>query len=103
MHTPFLKDCLVWVDGFAGFTTSELLLLTELLKVSASSKIALCLDPGQIEEDWAGIFEPTKKTYTDLLRYFIREAAVQFRKGVRYRNVSLFAGIQWRYLGSVAS
>ena len=67
VHTPFLKDCLVWVDGFAGFTTSELLLLTELLKVSASSKIALCLDPGQIEEDWAGIFEPTKKTYTDLL------------------------------------
>ncbi|MGB8225542.1 MAG: 3'-5' exonuclease, partial [Sedimentisphaerales bacterium] len=66
-HTPFLKDCLLWVDGFAGFTTSELLLLTELLKVSASSKIALCIDPAALQEDWAGIFEPTQKTYTDLL------------------------------------
>ncbi|MCX5632746.1 MAG: exodeoxyribonuclease V subunit gamma [Phycisphaerae bacterium] len=66
VHTPFLKDCQLWVDGFAGFTTSELLLLTELLKVSASSKIALCIDPAALQEDWAGIFEPTQKTYTDL-------------------------------------
>ncbi|MDD5011641.1 MAG: exodeoxyribonuclease V subunit gamma, partial [Phycisphaerae bacterium] len=66
-HTPFLKDCLLWVDGFAGFTTSESLMLTELLKVCASSKIALCLDPAAANEDWAGIFEPTAKTYTDLI------------------------------------
>ena len=73
-HTPFLKNCLLWVDGFAGFTTSESLLLAELLKVSSSAKIALCLDemettpvanaPGSVG---AGIFEPTAKTYTDLL------------------------------------
>ena len=65
--TPFLKNCLLWVDGFAGFTTSEMLLLTELLKVSASSKIALCLDPAAAENDYTGIFEPTAKTYADLL------------------------------------
>ncbi|MFA5291691.1 MAG: PD-(D/E)XK nuclease family protein [Phycisphaerae bacterium] len=65
--TPFLKDCLLWVDGFAGFTTSESLLLTELLKVCASSKIAMCLDPAVIENDYTGIFEPTAKTYADLL------------------------------------
>jgi ATP-dependent helicase/nuclease subunit B len=67
-QTQFLKDCLLWVDGFAGFTTSESLLLAELLKVSASSKIALCLDPAAINsDDVAGIFEPTAKTYTELL------------------------------------
>jgi ATP-dependent helicase/nuclease subunit B len=66
-HTPFLKNCLLWVDGFAGFTASESLLLTELLKVSSSSKIALCLDPAAANEDWSGIFEPTAKTYNDLL------------------------------------
>jgi ATP-dependent helicase/nuclease subunit B len=65
--TPFLKNCLLWVDGFAGFTASESLLLTELLKVSSSSKIALCLDSTTTNEDWAGIFEPTQKTYNDLL------------------------------------
>ena len=76
IHTPFLKDCLLWVDGFAGFTTSEMLLLAELLKVCASAKIALCLDPAvtyrgtgpaAIGNDTAGIFEPTEKTYTELL------------------------------------
>jgi ATP-dependent helicase/nuclease subunit B len=67
IHTPFLEDCQLWVDGFAGFTTSEMLLLTELLKVSASSRIALCLDPAVINNDFAGIFEPTEKTYTELL------------------------------------
>jgi ATP-dependent helicase/nuclease subunit B len=66
-HTPFLKNCLLWVDGFAGFTTSESLMLTELLKVSSSSKIALCLDPAVTENDYTGIFEPTAKTYTDLV------------------------------------
>ena len=65
---------MLWVDGFAGFTTSEMLLLTELLKVSSSSKIALCLDPTEsrhgddgANQDWTGIFEPTQKTYTELL------------------------------------
>ncbi len=69
-RTPFLKGCQLWVDGFAGFTTSELLLLAELLKVSASSKIALCLDPSQTLEnppDFTSIFYPTEKTYADLL------------------------------------
>jgi ATP-dependent helicase/nuclease subunit B len=66
-RTPFLKDCRLWVDGFAGFTTSELLLLSELLKVSISSKIAFCLDPAVEENDFTGIFEPTEKTYAELL------------------------------------
>ena len=79
-RTPFLKDCRLWVDGFAGFTTSELLLLAELLKISASSKIALCLDPAVMycgvdpaavknntPLDPAGIFYPTEKTYAELL------------------------------------
>ncbi len=73
-HTPFLKGCQLWVDGFAGFTTSELLLLTELLKVAGSSKIALCLgdveprqSAGGANPDWTGIFETTGKTYDGLL------------------------------------
>ncbi|OHB61603.1 MAG: hypothetical protein A2Y12_11240 [Planctomycetes bacterium GWF2_42_9] len=65
--SEFLKGCSLWVDGFAGFTTSELLMLAELLKVCSSAKIALCLDPSAIENDYTGIFEPTAKTYGDLL------------------------------------
>ncbi|MGA2915860.1 MAG: PD-(D/E)XK nuclease family protein [Sedimentisphaerales bacterium] len=98
-HTPFLKDCRLWVDGFAGFTTSEMLLLTELLKVSASSKIALCLDPGQIDEDWAGIFEPTKKTYTDLLSLIKNlnlsvEKPVVLKNSVRFKDSKTLAHLE---------
>lgn len=65
--SEFLKDCLLWVDGFAGFTTSETLMLAELLKVSSSAKIALCLASDAMDADYSGIFEPTAKTYGGLL------------------------------------
>lgn len=98
-QTAFLKDCLVWVDGFAGFTTSELLLLAELLKVSASSKIALCLDPDQLDEDWAGIFEPTKKTYEDLLLLIKQlnlslEKPLVLKETVRFKNSKALAHLE---------
>jgi len=71
----FAKGAKLWVDGFAGFTTSELAVLTELLKVVADAQIALCLDPSKInlaEPDSAkldpvGLFSPTERTYTALV------------------------------------
>jgi ATP-dependent helicase/nuclease subunit B len=66
-ESEFLKGCCLWVDGFAGFTTSESLMLAELLKTASSAKIAMCLDPQALENDYTGIFEPTAKTYSDLL------------------------------------
>lgn len=105
-HTPFLKDCLLWVDGFAGFTTSEMLLLAELLKVSASSKIALCLDfteprhsNGGANPDWAGIFEPTGKTYAEMLS-LIRtlklsvEKPVILKEPMRFRDSRALAHLE---------
>ncbi|MGD0785034.1 MAG: PD-(D/E)XK nuclease family protein [Sedimentisphaerales bacterium] len=97
--TPFLKDCLLWVDGFAGFTASESLLLAELLKVSSSSKIALCLDPAAANEDWAGIFEPTQKTYNDLLM-LIKSLNLNIEKPViltepaRFKNSKALAHLE---------
>ena len=105
-HTPFLKDCLLWVDGFAGFTTSEMLLLTELLKVSSSSKVALCLDPTEprhgddgANQDWTGIFEPTQKTYTELLSLIKNlklpiEKPVILNKPVRFKDSKALAHLE---------
>ena len=72
---PFLKNALLWIDGFAGFTASELAILTELLKVTDYTKIALCLDPANIDltkhtlrnSDQAALFNPTEKTFTRLV------------------------------------
>jgi len=71
----FVKGAKLWVDGFAGFTTAELAILTELLKAVADAQIALCLDPSTIdlanpdagELDPVGIFGPTERTYAGLV------------------------------------
>jgi len=70
----FVRGAKLWVDGFAGFTTAELAILTELLKVVADAKIAICLDPSDIDInnpasgglDAAGLFNPTERVYGDL-------------------------------------
>jgi len=70
--TDFAKNAKLWVDGFAGFTTSELEILAEMLKVVADAHIALCLDPSHIDlknpdsTDPVSLFYPTQRTYTEL-------------------------------------
>jgi len=71
----FLKGAKLWVDGFAGFTTAESAILTELMKAVADAQIALCLDPSNIDLanpnsaglDPVGIFGPTERTYAELV------------------------------------
>ena len=71
----FVKGAKLWVDGFAGFTTAEFAILTELLKTVSDAQIALCLDPSIIDLanpeltklDPVGIFSPTERTYIALV------------------------------------
>jgi ATP-dependent helicase/nuclease subunit B len=89
-QSEFLKDCSLWVDGFAGFTTSETMMLAELLKVSSSAKIAMCLDPAALENDYTGIFEPTAKTYGGLLEV-VKSLKLQIEKPVALDKANRFA------------
>ena len=74
-QADFIKGASLWVDGFAGFTTSELAMLGELLKVASQAHIALCVDPAEINPanpriediDPAGLFNPIQRTYADLV------------------------------------
>jgi ATP-dependent helicase/nuclease subunit B len=74
-EAAFAKGARLWVDGFAGFTTAELAVLAELLKVVEDAQIALCLDPANIDLanpdaeklDPAGVFYPTERTYSGLV------------------------------------
>ena len=74
-QSDFAKGAKLWVDGFAGFTSAELMILTELLKAATETQIALCLDPSGIDLknfdscklDPLSLFNPTEKTYIDLL------------------------------------
>jgi len=85
----FIRGAKLWVDGFAGFTTSELAVLAELLKVVADAQIALCLDPSKLDLanpdaksiDPICIFNPTERTYADLLE-IIKKCKLQLAKAV---------------------
>lgn len=72
-----LHGAAVWVDGFAGFTPQEYMLLGGLMNVAAELCVALCLDPvlaagaraaqSAAGEAAKGLFAPTFKTYLQLL------------------------------------
>ena len=74
--SEFFRGAEIWVDGFAGFTTSELAIITELLKAAAYTNIALCLDtekldlknPDSAKFKEMALFNPTEKTYADLIQ-----------------------------------
>jgi ATP-dependent helicase/nuclease subunit B len=88
-EATFLKGAKLWVDGFAGFTTAELAILAELLKVVADAQVALCLEPANIDLanpdiaklDPAGIFGPTERTYTTLIE-IIRRCKLQLAEPI---------------------
>jgi ATP-dependent helicase/nuclease subunit B len=103
----FVKGAKLWVDGFAGFTTAELAILTELLKTVADVKIALCLDPSIIDLanpdtaklDPVGIFSPTERTYITLVEIIKKcklpqEKPVILGKPVRFSSSVQLAHIE---------
>jgi ATP-dependent helicase/nuclease subunit B len=73
--SDLVRGAKLWVDGFAGFTTAELALLTELLKVVEDAQIALCLDPATTDIanpdkskiDPTDLFGHTTETYAELV------------------------------------
>ncbi len=72
--SELIKSAKIWIDGFAGFTGTELAILAELLKTAAETKIALCIDPETIDTinppkqtlDKADLFSPTENTFAEL-------------------------------------
>jgi len=103
----FVNCAKLWVDGFAGFTTAELAILTELLKVVADAQIALCLDPANIDLanpdiaklDPISIFGPTERTYAGLVE-IIKKCKLQLAepiildKAVRFSSCRPLAHIE---------
>nr|WP_277998929.1 helicase-exonuclease AddAB subunit AddB [Moorella sulfitireducens] len=79
----FVKNALVWVDGFNGFTPQEEAVLRALMVTAGRVTITLCLDPAlrrrQLGE--TELFHPTSDTYHRLQR-LAREAGVNIEADV---------------------
>ncbi len=67
--SPAIRGARVYVDGFAGFTPQEELVLEALLKVAAEVSVALCLDPEELgrRPDEIDLFHATRETHRRLL------------------------------------
>jgi ATP-dependent helicase/nuclease subunit B len=104
------KGAKLWVDGFAGFTTAEFAILSELLKVVKDAHIALCLDTSNIDLknpdveklDEVGIFNPTERVYCDLFE-FVKKSKLKIdeplilKKAVRFSQCKELAHVE-RYV-----
>ena len=102
-----VRGAKLWVDGFAGFTTAELALLTELLKVVEDAQIALCLDPattdianpGKNKIDPTDLFGHTAETYAELVERIKKcklklSAPLILNKPMRFSNSPPLAHIE---------
>jgi len=97
--SDLIKGARLWVDGFAGFTTSELALLTELIRAAQDTEIGLCLDGDAIDlknpqkdkieesdlfgytaQTYSRLFEIIKKCKLKLLPPKILKESVRFSK-----------------------
>lgn len=61
-HRPF-ADSVIWLDGFAGFTSHEFDILKELARQSREVNICLCMDK---EDEY--VFDRVYRTYEQILR-----------------------------------
>jgi len=103
----FICGSSLWVDGFAGFTTAEAVILADLLKHAEEARIALCLDPSKLNLanpdpaalERAELFSPTEKTYAELVgiikkcRLDLAEPVV-LKEPVRFRSSAELAHIE---------
>ncbi len=83
--TPWLRGAEIWVDGFAGFTRQEALLLAELAGVAACIEVTAMADPRAVAtalrstrplpRDAADLFAKTVRTCLNLRDEFLRAGA----------------------------
>jgi ATP-dependent helicase/nuclease subunit B len=106
-ESNLIRGAKLWVDGFAGFTTAEFAILSELMKVVKDAHIAICLDPSNInlknpdieKLDELGMFHPTERIYCDLFEFVkksklkVAEPAI-FEKAIRFSQCKELAHVE---------
>ncbi len=93
-ESELVRGARLWVDGFAGFTTSELAILAELLKAVADAQIALCLDPSKVDVENVepvSLFYPTEQTYAELVE-IIKKCKLQPAEPIIFDTAVRFSG-----------
>jgi ATP-dependent helicase/nuclease subunit B len=108
-ESAIVKEAVVWVDGFAGFTAAELSVLAEVLRSASDASVALCLDPASLDfsgdaamVDPTSLFGPTERTYCELLEIIKKcrlkiDKPVVLDKAMRFSNFRALAHIERQF------
>lgn len=94
-ESDFAAGARIWVDGFAGFTPQEFVVLRALWSVADAMHVALCLDPqrlrrgrranGGMDASAGDLFQPTLETY-ERLTEFAREDRIVIESPVLFEG-----------------
>ncbi len=94
-QSTYIKNARIWVDGFHGFTPSELNVLQRLFRHAAEVTVTLCLDRDYDEweePDELHLFHPTASTLLQLKR-----AAQEEYAEVRETVLLAHEADEWRH------
>jgi len=74
-YSPSVRNAVVWVDGFSGFTPQEYRVLAALLRTAGRVNITLCADLASLSgsSDETDLFYPVRETYDRLCEAAARE------------------------------
>ena len=93
--TSILKDSIIYIDEFAGFTEQEYLIIKKLIELSAEITITSCIDNLDFNTDPnIDIFSQNKKTLKKLLNLLEDNKKIEFvnlDKLYRFKNAELAA------------
>lgn len=66
--TSLFRGAKIWIDGFAGFTPQEYLMITKLLEKASRVNVTLCTDCLEVAgNDGTDVFSPVKRAYSKLV------------------------------------
>ncbi len=96
-QVPWLRDAHIWVDGFAGFTRQETLLLSKIGSVVGAVEVTVMADPalaerlprslGELPSESVDLFAKTARAHARLCHDF-REAGVTIGEPLLLRQTS---------------
>lgn len=77
------KGAEIWIDGFKGFTPQEIRVILSCFKIADNVNIALCIEPGLIEQelDRENVFYPVWDTYRNLIN-LVKNNGIELEKPV---------------------
>lgn len=88
-QTDLFDGAEIWIDGFAGFTPQEFLVIAKLLSSARRVNVSLCTDCLEEDAEGTDVFSPVKRTFGKLTA-IARETGVEIEPAVFMDRKPLF-------------